>query len=78
MTGHDLFLLLLGSGIGGCIVGLALNSRYGKTLEMVDGHLKALVAEHDEIVRGLINRIKGMEAEHAALVDHVEAGEVKP
>lgn len=57
MTLQEGLWFVIGGGIGSCLTGLALNRRYGKVLEMVDGHLKAIVAEHNEIVRGLIERL---------------------
>jgi len=63
MTLQEGLWFVIGGGLGACLTGLLLNRRYGQVLKMIDAQLKAIIAEHDEIVRGLIERIRGMERE---------------
>lgn len=76
----DLLFFLLGAAVGSSVGVFFLSLRNYRLssamLDEFDFRLKGLIAEHDEIVRGLITRMKGMEAEHAGLVDAVEAGDV--
>jgi hypothetical protein len=54
---------LLGGMAGGFIVGLWHGWQRDKAVQLISAGIAGLQAEHDEVVRGLIERIKELEAE---------------